>query len=963
MRPAVGDIAIRYAVVLCAVGLWATPARSAPPCDTPANAIVAENCLPGNPASEWDVVAEGDESIQGFATDISVNRGGTISFKIDTNSTNYRLDIYRLGYYDGLGARFIDSVEPVPPLPHNQPACLQDVFTGLVDCGNWAVSASWTVPPSATSGIYVAKLVREDPEDGRASHIAFIVRDDTGHSDLLFQTADTSWQAYNTYGGNSLYFGSPDGRAYKVSYNRPFTTRCCFFPEGSIHTWVFNAEYPMVRWLERNGYDVSYSTGLDTDRRGGELLEHQVFMSVGHDEYWSGGQRTNVETARAFGVHLAFFSGNEGFWKTRWEPSIDGSATPNRTLVCYKETHANAKIDPLAGVWTGTWRDPRFGPHDGGRPENAVSGTIFKVNGITNNAPEVPAADGKMRFWRNTDIATQLPGQVAVLPEGTLGFEWDEDPDNGARPPGVVRLSSTTVDGVPILVDFGSSYETGTATHHLTLYRHPSGALVFGGGTVQWSWGLDDEHDLAGTPTDDRMQQATVNLFADMGVQPTTLQAGLVPASASTDTTAPTSAVTSPTSGTTVSGGAPVTITGTASDVGGVVGAVEVSVDGGTTWHPASGRASWSYTWWPGATGTASIRSRAADDSGNLSGPSAPVNVTVQCPCSIWNNSVVPGTLSSDTAAVEVGVKFRSDVDAFVTGIRFYKGDSNTGTHVGRLWTEGGTLLASKTFTGETDSGWQTVALTTPIAITADATYVVSYHAPDGHYAVDQQYFESAGVDNVPLHALADGVDGPNGVFRYGAGGIFPTNSFDASNYWVDVVIQADDFDDDGFPAPADCNDANPAIHPGAAELCNGIDDDCDGQTDEGCAPTPTRTGTATRTPTRTPTVPPTLTPTVTPVAPTSTQTPTVTPGLCGNGNVDPGEQCDDGNTVSGDCCSATCHFEPLNQPCNDHNTCTTGEKCNGAGTCTGFTSCNTTLTCNICGSKCTRNGSVCKCG
>ncbi len=102
----------------------------------------------------------------------------------------------------------------------------------------------------------------------------------------------------------------------------------------------------MVRWLECNGYDVSYFTGVDSDRFGNELLEHKLFLSVGHDEYWSAAQRANVEAARAAGEHLAFFSGNQIFWKTRWETSIDGSGTPYRTLVSYKETHAGAKIDP-----------------------------------------------------------------------------------------------------------------------------------------------------------------------------------------------------------------------------------------------------------------------------------------------------------------------------------------------------------------------------------------------------------------------------------------------------------------------------------------------------------------------------------------------------------------------------------------------------------------------------------------
>ena len=116
---------------------------------------------------------------------------------------------------------------------------------------------------------------------------------------------------------------------------------------------------------------------------GNLISNHKALLSIGHDEYWSGGQRANVESARNAGVHLAFFSGNEVFWKTRWENSIDGSGTTYRTLVCYKETHANAVIDPQdPPTWTGTWRDPRFSPPaDGGRPENELTGTIFTVNG------------------------------------------------------------------------------------------------------------------------------------------------------------------------------------------------------------------------------------------------------------------------------------------------------------------------------------------------------------------------------------------------------------------------------------------------------------------------------------------------------------------------------------------------------------------------------------------------------
>ncbi len=124
---------------------------------------------------------------------------------------------------------------------------------------------------------------------------------------------------------------------------------------------------------------------------------------------------------------------------------------------------------------------------------------------------------GKMRFWRNTSVATLPVGGTATLTTGTLGYEWDEEPNNGFRPAGLMRLSSTTLSGAQILLDYGSTYGTGSATHNLTLYRHTSGALVFGAGTVQWSWGLDSNHDRGSAAADVRMQQAMVNLLADMG--------------------------------------------------------------------------------------------------------------------------------------------------------------------------------------------------------------------------------------------------------------------------------------------------------------------------------------------------------------------------------------------------------------------------------------------------------------
>src|SRR5436190_13964005 len=326
---------LRFGLAVAAALIFAGRGSGRLDVQAQSNPISIENAQTGD--TDWGLAAvgAGDPTIQGFATNISIDRGETVDFKVNTPSTNYKLDIYRLGYYGGTGARKVATVLPPVALPQTQPACLAHTPTGLVDCGNWAVSASWA-STGAVSGVYVAKLVRIDT--GGASHIVFIVRDDARKADVIVQTSDTTWQAYNRYGGASLYCapvgtgvsnagtayaGACANRATKVSYNRPFDTRAL-----DARSFLFGAEYPMVRWLEANGYNVKYWAGVDTDRRGADLvsptLKPNAFLSVGHDEYWSGDQRTKIEAARAAGVHLAFFSGNEMFWKTRYEASIDG---------------------------------------------------------------------------------------------------------------------------------------------------------------------------------------------------------------------------------------------------------------------------------------------------------------------------------------------------------------------------------------------------------------------------------------------------------------------------------------------------------------------------------------------------------------------------------------------------------------------------------------------------------------
>ena len=633
-------------------------------CSSPQNLIEAENCQPGSDSSQWMVAGAGDPTLQGYATQMSVNVGQTINFKINSTASAYTIGIFRIGYYSGLGGRKVATVTPSATLPQSQPPCITDVSTNLYDCGTWAVSASWTVPSTAVSGVYMAVLVRPDTKG--ASQIIFVVRNDASTSDVLFQTSDESWQAYNPYGGHSLYGATGfdlNNRAYKVSYNRPFTSL-----NLESQSWFMYAEYPMIRWMESNGYDISYFSSVDAAADGALIKNHKIYMSVGHDEYVSSQKRVNVEAARDAGVNLAFFSGNEFFWKTRWENSVDGTNTPFRTLVCYKETlgptsvpQATAAVDPMdPPIWTGTWRDPaKSPPADGGRPENALTGQLFRVNGPgtdnTNLSIKVPAAQGKLRFWRNTQIAAQAAGQTWTLPAGSLGYEWDVEEDNGSRPAGLFDLSTATYNlTVDYLQDAGGVYGAGTATHHLSTYRAPSGALVFGAGTVQWSWGLDSS---SGGVADLNMQQATVNLFADMGVQPASRQTSLVAATKSADSTPPSSTITSPSNGTTTQAGTTINVTGTASDFGGgLVAGVEVSVDSGTTWHPAIGTTNWSYSWRATTPGAFSILSRAVDDSANLEVPAPGVNVNIVGVKSIVLNpsTVIGGATTQATVTLSV---------------------------------------------------------------------------------------------------------------------------------------------------------------------------------------------------------------------------------------------------------------------------------------------------------------------
>ncbi len=411
-RLCVGSLVAVAALAACA----AAPATSqAAPCDAPiVSPVACENTKAGTPQDDWEIDGAGDDSLQGFATQMSVNKGETVSFKIKSTSTAaYHIDILRLGYYGGDGARKVAS-NLAPTGTSTQPACQSEASTGLIDCGNWAVSRTWTVPSDAVSGVYIAHLVRNS-DPNIESHIKFVVRDDarelrrpstrppTRRGRPTTATAATASTPATRSAPRATRWGtSPPTRS-------PTTAPDNSEQDSQGSALFGGAEYSMIRFLEASGYDVSYISGVDTHARGPLLLNHKLFLSSGHDEYWSKTQRTNVEAARDAGVNLAFFSGNEMFWKTRFESSIAGAATANRTLVSYKDTHFTEQQDPVA--WTGTWRDPRFAvPADGVTPENALTGQSFVVNSGTARivgARRLPPAAPVAQHGRRPDVGPE----------------------------------------------------------------------------------------------------------------------------------------------------------------------------------------------------------------------------------------------------------------------------------------------------------------------------------------------------------------------------------------------------------------------------------------------------------------------------------------------------------------------------------------------------------------------------
>ena len=310
--------------------------------------IVIENQQPGTGNWEIEWGSAGDDighQVKGYASATSVNKGESVNLHISVKPAGaYSIDVYRMGWYQGNGGRLMQHIGPLNGSP--QATCPTNATTGLIECA-WPVSYTLNTQTSWTSGVYLLVLTNAQ---NLKNYVTFVVRDDARSAALLFQQPVTTYQAYNDYPynestGKSLYAFNSYGAntvggskgAVKVSFDRPYNG------DGDANVWghnVLGVEYSFIRWLEKSGYDVSYSTDIDTHLNPGRLLNYRGIVVPGHDEYWTKEIFEAFGAARDGGVNLGFFSANISYTQIRLENSASG--VPNRIVVCYRE----ADIDP-----------------------------------------------------------------------------------------------------------------------------------------------------------------------------------------------------------------------------------------------------------------------------------------------------------------------------------------------------------------------------------------------------------------------------------------------------------------------------------------------------------------------------------------------------------------------------------------------------------------------------------------
>jgi hypothetical protein len=468
----------------------------------PENAIVRENQNSGS--LDWQLTrvradAEGFRSpwVEGYCSKQSVKAGESIEIFVSTDPPRpFEIEIFRLGYYGGRGARLMTKLGPfagkTQPVPKPGPKDLHEC--------RWESTTTLTIPHDWPSGVYLGRLttkVDERVEPYWQSYVIFIVRDDRP-ADILFQCSDNTWQAYNRWPSHYSVYTHPKGGQgpwADVSFDRPYARE-------AQHTAIVNDpltfgageflpfEFPLAYWLEQHGYDVSYCSNCDmlTPDRG---LKCKAFLSVGHDEYWDIRQFRSVERMRDAGVNLLFLSGNAICWVTPFRESSDGRA--NRIM--FRGGPYGAKTE------TGRRRNAEHGPFPEQGPDEGFLLGARNVEPVNGGGDWIVA---KPEHWIFEGTGVKTGDRIP----GLIGWEYHGDPAN--------------IEGLEVVAE-GVAWVGGDVAQKwaATIYPGPRGNFVFNASTIFWSQGLSSPpgHTLPWSHwsrphgPDERVQTITRNLL------------------------------------------------------------------------------------------------------------------------------------------------------------------------------------------------------------------------------------------------------------------------------------------------------------------------------------------------------------------------------------------------------------------------------------------------------------------
>jgi len=464
--------------------------------------IVAENRQPGSPW--WISQVQVPRSIEGFADQVSAVAGETVTVFVNTTAQSFHLEAYRMGYYQGIGGRLVWQSAELSGRQQPPPTVVSRVNT--VQC-QWQPSLSFTVADHWVPGAYLLKLVGSA---GEQQFVPLCVRDDSSTAAFVVQHSVTTWQAYNRWGGNSLYYGNPSGQLSFVHQPGPSSTfadraRIVSFDRPYDWDWASGAadfignEFPVVYHAERLGLDVTYWTDIDLHLRPQLLANHRCLFSLGHDEYWSLPMRQGAAAALDTGTNLAFLGANACYRQIRLQDSPVG---PNRLQVCYKD----AAEDPLDGVDNAEVTAPTWDSVPTDWAESQLIGSMYQDVGAV---ADMVVTDPAHWIFSGTGFVEgqRIPGIIVG--------EFDRYDPEYPSPANADVIAHSKI------ANRGGNYSD------VTWYTKAGGGGVFASGNATWVAALSD---TTGFPTDivpaprtgitEPLLRTMENLYAVLGAGP-----------------------------------------------------------------------------------------------------------------------------------------------------------------------------------------------------------------------------------------------------------------------------------------------------------------------------------------------------------------------------------------------------------------------------------------------------------